>query len=191
VRQLLALEQTPVTDRLRAVWGEIRPPSADKKQRIEQFKSQLTADVLKSADLANGRAIFSTKCATCHKLFDAGSKLGPELTGAQRTSLDYVLDNVLDPNAIVPREYRASVLRLTDGRIVQGVIVEESPQTLAVQTPNETLRLPVGDIEARKESGLSMMPEGLVDQLSADAIRDLVAYLASPQQVPLPTARGE
>jgi hypothetical protein len=64
IRQLLALEQTPVTDRLRAVWGEIRPPAADKKERIEQFKSQLTADVLKSADVANGRAIFSTKCAS-------------------------------------------------------------------------------------------------------------------------------
>jgi putative heme-binding domain-containing protein len=191
IRQLLALEQTPVTDRLRAVWGEIRPPSADKKERIEQFKSQLTADVLKAADVANGRAIFSTKCATCHRLFDAGSKLGPELTGAQRQSLDYVLDNVLDPNAIVPREYRASVLRLTDGRIVQGVIIEETPQTLAVQTPNETLRLPVGDVEARKESGLSMMPEGLFDQLSAEAIRDLVAYLASPEQVPLPAASGK
>jgi putative heme-binding domain-containing protein len=191
IRQLLALEQTPVTDRLRAVWGEIRPPSADKKERIERFKSQLTADVLKSADVANGRAIFSTKCATCHKLFDAGSKLGPELTGAQRHNLDYVLDNVLDPNAIVPREYRASVLRLTDGRVVQGVIVEETPQTLAVQTPNETLRLPAGDVEARKESGLSMMPEGLFDQLSADAIRDLVAYLASPEQVPLPAVSGK
>ena len=85
IRQLLALEQTAVTDRLREVWGEIRPPSADKKERIEQFKSQLNADVLKAADLANGRSIFSTKCATCHKLFDAGSKLGPELTGASGT----------------------------------------------------------------------------------------------------------
>jgi hypothetical protein len=74
---------------------------------------------------------------------------------------------------------------------VQGVIVEETPQTLAVQTPNETLRLPAGDIEARKESGLSMMPEGLLDRLSADAIRDLIAYLASPAQVPLPTASGK
>ena len=70
---------------------------------------------------------------------------------------------------------------------MQGVIVEETPQTLVVQTPNETLRLPAGDIEARKESGLSMMPEGLFDHLPPEAVRDLVAYLASPEQVSLPS----
>jgi putative membrane-bound dehydrogenase-like protein len=191
IRQLLALEQTPVTDRLREVWGEVRPAAAGKKERIEAFKNQLTADVLQQADLSQGRAIFAKNCASCHKLFDEGTKLGPELTGAQRHSLDYVLDNVLDPNAIVPREYRASVLRLADGRIVQGVIVEETPQTLVVQTPNETLRLPAGEVEARKESGLSMMPEGLFDRLTADEIRDLVAYLAAKEQVPLPVGAGE
>lgn len=188
IRQLLALENTEVTNRLREVWGEIRPASADKKQRIEEFKTQLTAEVLKEADLSHGRGIFALRCASCHKLFDTGTKLGPELTGAQRHNLDYVLDNVLDPSAIVPREYRPSVLRLIDGRVVQGVILEETPQTLVVQTPNETIRVPAGDVEARKESGISMMPEGLFDRLSADAIRDLVAYLASPQQVPLPAA---
>ena len=93
---------------------------------------------------------------------------------------------MLDPSAIVPREYKANILRLADGRVVQGVIVEETPQTLVVQTANETLRIPPAEIAARKESGLSMMPEGLFDRLSAEEIRDLVGYLASPQQVPLP-----
>jgi putative heme-binding domain-containing protein len=97
-----------------------------------------------------------------------------------------VLDNVLDPSAIVPREYRAHVLRLADGRVVQGVIVEETPLLVAVQTPNETLRVPAGDIAGRKESGLSMMPEGLFDRLSGEELRDLVAYLGSPRQVGLP-----
>jgi putative heme-binding domain-containing protein len=120
---------------------------------------------------------------------DAGSKLGPELTGAQRHSLDYVLDNVLDPNAIVPREYRASVLRLADGRIVQGVIVEETPQTLAL--PQRDAPFAGRRHRSPQGIGLSMMPEGLFDQLSADAIRDLVAYLASPEQVPLPAASGK
>jgi putative heme-binding domain-containing protein len=69
---------------------------------------------------------------------------------------------------------------------VQGVIQEETSQTLAVQTANDIVRIPTAEIEARKESPLSMMPEGIFDRLSPDEIRDLVAYLASPQQVPLP-----
>jgi putative membrane-bound dehydrogenase-like protein len=187
IRQLQALNDPVVNARLKQVWGDIRPASAQKKERIALLKTQLDPDVLKTSDLSRGRAIFAKTCASCHKLFDEGSRIGPELTGSQRHNLDYLLDNVLDPSAIVPREYKVNVLRLTDGRVVQGVILEETPHVLTVQTANETVRIPTADIEARKESNLSMMPEGLFDRLSADEVRDLVAYLASPQQAPLPT----
>jgi putative heme-binding domain-containing protein len=187
IRQLQSLDDQSVSKRLAKVWGEVRPASADKQQRINQFKEQLSAETLKLADMSRGRAIYARTCASCHKLFDEGGRVGPELTGSQRANLDYVLDNVLDPSAIVPREYRAHVLRLADGRVVQGVIVEETPQIVVVQTPNETVRVPTGDIDNRKESGLSMMPEGLLDRMSAEEVRDLVGYLASPQQVPQPS----
>jgi len=186
IRQLQALDDKAVTERLTKVWGQVRPASADKQQRIAKLKEQLSSDSLKMADVSRGRAIFAKTCAACHKLFDDGGTLAPELTGSQRANLDYVLDNVLDPSAIVPREYRAHVLRLADGRVVQGVITEETPLLVAVQTPNETLRVPAGDIAGRKESGLSMMPEGLFDRLSGEELRDLVAYLGSPRQVGLP-----
>jgi putative membrane-bound dehydrogenase-like protein len=187
VRQLQQLNDQAVTDRLSKVWGDIRPASADKQQRIAEFKSRLTADDLKAANLPRGRALYAKNCGTCHKLFDDGSRVGPELTGSQRTNLDYVLDNVLDPSGIVPREYKAHTIRLADGRVVQGVILEEQPLLLVVQTANETIRIPTSEIENRKESGLSMMPEGLLDRLTAEEIRDLVGYLASPNQVPLST----
>ena len=180
IRQLQALSDERVNQRLTAVWGTIRRASADKQARAEQFKNQLTPDALKLADLPHGRAVFTKNCATCHKLFGEGSKIGPDLTGGQRHNLDYVLDNVLDPSAIVPREYKVNVFRLADGRVVQGVITEENQQSVTVQTANETIFLPTAEIEARKESPLSMMPEGLFDRLTPDEIRDLVAYLGSP-----------
>jgi putative membrane-bound dehydrogenase-like protein len=186
IRQLQALNDDRVNDRLTKVWGTIRRASAEKQAKAEPLKAQLTPEALKSADLPHGRAVFARNCATCHVLFGEGSKIGPELTGSQRHNVDYVLDNVLDPSAIVPREYKVHVLRLNDGRVVQGVIQEETPQTLSVQTANDIVRIPTAEIEARKESPLSMMPEGIFDRLSPDEIRDLVAYLASPQQVPLP-----
>jgi putative heme-binding domain-containing protein len=186
IRQLQALGDSGVNERLAKVWDDIRPASADKQARIGSVKEQLAAQDLKLADRARGRLLFAKNCGTCHKLFDDGGRVGPELTGSQRVNLDYILDNVLDPSAIVPREYKAHVLRLADGRVVQGVILEETPVTLVVQTANESLRIPTGEIENRKESGLSMMPEGLFDRLTAEELRDLVAYLASPEQVPLP-----
>jgi putative heme-binding domain-containing protein len=186
VRQLLALNDKKVTARVNEVWGTLRPASQEKAALTVKYKKLLTADALRQANLSHGRLVYAKNCASCHKLFGEGGAIGPELTGSQRANLDYVLDNVLDPSAIVPREYRASVLRLVDGRVVQGVVTEETPQIVVVQTPNETLRLPTGDIAGRKESGLSMMPEGLFERLSGEEIRDLVGYLASPQQVPLP-----
>ena len=187
IRQLQALGDSAVSRRLAEVWGEIRPAAADRQQRIAELKSRLTPEELASADMSRGRVIYAKTCASCHKLFGEGGAVGPELTGSQRANLDYLLDNVLDPSAIVPREYKAHVLRLADGRVVQGVIVEETPQTLVVQTANETLRVSTSEIDSRKESGLSMMPEGLFDRLTAEEQRDLVGYLASPQQVPLPS----
>ncbi|HEY2414454.1 MAG TPA: PVC-type heme-binding CxxCH protein [Pirellulaceae bacterium] len=186
IRQLQAINDQRVTDRLTKVWGNIRRASADKQEKIDAYKTQLTEGTLKSADLSQGRAVFAKTCATCHRLFGEGAKIAPELTGSQRANLDYVLDNVLDPSGIVPREYQVVILRLTDGRILQGVILEDNPLTLTIQTANETLSLPIADIEARKNSPLSMMPEGLFDRLSPDEIKDLIAYLASPGQVPLP-----
>jgi putative membrane-bound dehydrogenase-like protein len=186
IRQLQALGDAGVNERLAKVWGDIRPAAADKQTRMQALKEQLAPETVKLADLSRGRAIYAQHCGTCHRLFGEGGRVGPELTGSQRASLDYILDNVLDPSAIVPRDYKAHVLRLADGRVVQGVILEETVPMLVVQTANETLRIPTGEIENRKESGLSMMPEGLFDRLTAEQLRDLVGYLASPEQVPLP-----
>ncbi len=181
IRQLQSLADERVNDRLTKVWGTIRRASADKDAKAQQLKAQLTPDNLKLADLTHGRAVFTKNCATCHKLFGEGAKIAPDLTGGQRHNLDYVLDNVLDPSGIVPREYEVTVFRLTDGRIVQGVIAEENPPTVTVQTANEALSFPLSDVEARKKSPISMMPEGLFDRLTPEEIRDLVAYLATRQ----------
>jgi putative membrane-bound dehydrogenase-like protein len=186
IRELQALDHAEVTKRLASVWGAIRPAAGDKKAKAEQLKSQLSAGVSNTADMVRGRAIYAKTCANCHKLFGEGGKIGPELTGSQRHNLDYVLENVLDPSAIVPREYRATVFRMADGRVVQGMVLEENPRTVSVQTPSEVVHLAIEEIEARKESNLSMMPEGLLDRMLPAEIQDLVAYLASPQQVPLP-----
>ena len=59
-------------------------------------------------------------------------------------------------------------------------------KAVSVQTPNELIVLPKDDIENRQQSPLSMMPEGIFDKLTPEEVRNLVAYLASKQQVPLP-----
>jgi putative membrane-bound dehydrogenase-like protein len=184
-RQLLALNDKTVSARLGTVWGTVRPASATRVEQTVKLKALLTTETLAKADLGNGRRLFAVNCAACHKLFDDGGNVGPELTGAQRTSLDYVLENVLDPSAVVANDYRLTTFSLVDGRTVAGVVRKETPQTLTVRTLNEEVLIPVADVEARKTTQLSIMPDGLFDKLTDAELRDLVAYLASPRQVPL------
>src|SRR5262249_34539188 len=72
------------------------------------------------------------------------------------------------------------------GRLVSGIIVEETDRAVTVQTLTERVVVPKVDIEERQVSNVSMMPEGQLEKLKPDELRDLVAYLASKKQVPLP-----
>jgi len=185
-RQLLGLNNKSITKRLNQVWGTTRATSKDKADLIAQYKRKLTGKELKKADKSHGRLVFSRTCAACHLLFGEGKKIGPDLTGSQRANLDYVLQNVLDPNAVVGRDYQMSVIVNDQGRIVTGIIAEENENTVTVLTPTGKVIIPKNEIEARKRSPLSMMPEGMIAKLNPEEFRDLVAYLASPLQVDLP-----
>ena len=182
-RQLLALNDQAVSAKLAAVWGQVRPASATRAAQAAKFKTLLTTDTLKAADLANGRRLFEANCASCHKLFGEGHEVGPELTGSQRANLDYILDNVLDPSAVVANAYKMTVFNLSDGRVVTGIVLAESAQAVTVRTVNDVVVVSKADLEARKPTNNSVMPEGLLDTLTDAEVRDLVGYLASPVQV--------
>ncbi len=153
---------------------------------MAKYKRELSADVVMKADLNRGRLVFSKTCANCHRLFDDGGDVGPDLTGSQRANLEYVLENVLDPSAVVAREYQMVVLNLNSGRVLNGIVKQENDKALTLRTEKETIVVPKDEIEKRTVSKMSMMPDGLLDKLTPEEVRDLVGYLASPQQVPLP-----
>jgi putative membrane-bound dehydrogenase-like protein len=185
IRQLHSLKSPEVAAKLAKVWGEVRPASADKAKLMAKYKAELKPDVLKKANLANGRVLYTKACASCHRLFGEGGDIGPDLTGAQRTNLDYILENVLDPSAIVPREYQITVVTTTTGRVLSGIIKKESDAAITVQLQNEVVTLPKNEIESRTVTKQSMMPDGIFEPMRLEEVRDLVAYLASPIQVPL------
>jgi putative membrane-bound dehydrogenase-like protein len=186
VRQLLGLNNKQVTERITAVWGAVRPASKERAALMKKYRDMLTPDDLKAADRSRGRAVFSRTCAACHRLFDDGGDVGPELTGAQRNSLDYLLENILDPSAVVAREYQVTVVELKSGRVLNGIIKQETERAVTLRTQNETVVVPRDEIESRSVSPVSMMPDGLLDRLTREEVRDLIGYLAGPNQVPLP-----
>jgi putative heme-binding domain-containing protein len=189
-RQMASLKDRRVTDKLTKVWGTLRPPAQDKAALMARYLALVPPDALTKADRSHGRAVFARTCAACHTLFREGGKIGPDLTGSQRTHPEYILSKVLDPNAVVARDYQVTIVLTTDGRTVSGLVKEETPNVLTLQTQNEVVRLAKTDIEDRRQAAQSMMPEGQLATMSDAEVRDLIAYLAGPNQVPLPPAKS-
>lgn len=176
-RQIVNLNDKALNERLSKVWGEIRETPAAKKKEIQSWKSLLTPEVIGAADAKQGKVMFSQTCGACHKLYGEGGAVGPDLTGSDRHNMDYLLDNVINPNAVVPADYRLTVFTMKDGRVVSGVIPEENEKTVTVQSAAERISLSVDEIEKRETLPVSLMPEGLLKALGEDAVKDLVAYL--------------
>ena len=182
-RQLQAFGDPKIGARLEAVWGKIQPTSKSKAALMTKYKSFLGSSQEPPPDSSRGRALFNRACLSCHKLFDAGGDVGPELTGSDRANTDYILENVLDPSAAVSRDYTLTNIATADGRLISGIVREQTDASLVIQTANERLVVPREDVEAIKPSNTSMMPEGLLDPFSPGEIRDLFAYLAASKQV--------
>jgi putative heme-binding domain-containing protein len=178
-RQIRSLNDPALTEKLTATWGELRDTPEAKQAEMDQWTKLLTPEVTAAADPKKGKAIFATACAACHKLYGEGGALGPELTGSDRHKLSYLLENILDPSAIVPADYRMTLLQLKDGRTLTGVIPEQTDRTLTLQTPAERLTLEKSQITTQQQLPISFMPEGLLASLGEDQARHLIAYLMS------------
>lgn len=186
VRQLSHLGDPTIDAKVKKLWGVIRAASEEKQQQMAQLKAELAPETMKKAKLPNGRLVFSRTCAQCHTLYDAGGNVGPNLTGSQRANLDYLLENILDPSAIVAKEYQMTLVKTTDGQVLTGIIESDGPNGLTLKMPNQSVTVPQNEIKTRKTEAISMMPEGLLQGMSAEDRRDLIGYLQSSAQVALP-----
>ena len=186
VRQLRNLKSTELDETIQKVWGAYRESSADKQKEIERYKRIYRAGGSTPGDAIRGRAVFARVCQQCHILFDTGGTVGPDITGSNRGDLDYILQNIVDPNAVIPNDYRSSTIDTKDDRVLTGIVKKEDPNSITVATANETLVIPKQDIANVALSDISMMPEGLIQQLTEQEVRDLIYYLSRPGQVPLP-----
>ncbi len=123
-RQIASLGDSEIEQLLLEHWGQVRVSDQAKRDKIATLREQLTDDYLADADLSKGRALFQKNCASCHQLFGEGGQLGPDLTGAQRSNIDYLLDNIVDPSAVVTKEFRATRILLEDDRVLTGLVTE-------------------------------------------------------------------
>jgi putative heme-binding domain-containing protein len=193
-RQIAGLKDSGLAELLEKVWGVVRSADQDihaKNAEAEhaRLKGILTNALLNQADLPAGRVLFKSVCGQCHQLFGEGGRIGPDLTGSNRANLDYVLENVTNPNAVIGKDYELHVWTLKDGKVINGMIRQESDAAFTVQTFAGEEQVSKSEVQSVQKPGVSMMPAGLFSGLSKEQMRDLVGYLRSPRQVALPGER--
>ncbi len=182
VRQMRNLKDEATDEQIVAVWGIVRDTPEEKAKLIAHYRQLILSERVDPVDLPLGRAVFAKVCQQCHTLFGTGNRVGPELTGSNRADLNYLLSNVLDPSAVMAREYIPTVIVTTGGRVITGLVREQTKNAVTLVTANETVVVPRDEIDEEKPGDKSMMPDDLLKPLSDAEVRALVAYLASPRQ---------
>ena len=167
-------------------WGPVAQPDGDKQADISKFKHLLTDAEFARANPSNGRALFEGTCIVCHALYGQGGNIGPDLTGSNRANLDYILTEIINPSEVMLESYQLVTVTTRDGRTLSGNAAAEDAQQLTLRLIGQDTIIAKADILSREKSPISMMPEGLLKALSNDEVRDLLAYLRTTAQVPLP-----
>jgi putative heme-binding domain-containing protein len=179
VLQIVQLGDESMTARIERAWGRVPVAnSEEKRQRIAEVRGMLPEG--DKGNATRGRAIFTKHCAVCHRLFGEGETFGPDLTGTERGNLEFLLASVVDPGALIRKEYAAQTVALADGRVLTGLVVEENETALTLfDSQRQKTILTKADIEEVRPATTSVMPDGLLDPLPENEIRDLFRYLQS------------
>lgn len=176
VRQIQAMNDEKLTQRLVAAWGTVKTDRDP--ERVEVIKKMREVVAKGKGDAAAGWKVFETKCQQCHGIYGKGSDVGPELTGAGRETLDAILTNVLDPNLIIGDGYYTQVAKLKSGKVVTGLLAEKSDTKIVLKREGAVLEnIPVDELEKITPQKISLMPEGLEKNMSEQEFRDLVEFL--------------
>jgi putative membrane-bound dehydrogenase-like protein len=161
---------------VRRRWGRITAGTPEEKlAQMRRHNNDLRAA---AGDTRKGRTLFEKQCAACHKFFDAGRDVGPDLTHANRQDREYLLASIVDPSRVVRTEHLASVVVTHDGQVVTGLIRKQTPASITlVDVRGELVTMPQATIREIRPSETSLMPENLLRDLRPQELRDLFAYL--------------
>jgi putative heme-binding domain-containing protein len=144
------------------------------EERFARFRSLGT----QGGDPGRGRALFITTCLPCHTVGGQGGKIGPVLDGAGAMGTEALLRATLTPNAAMEAGYRMFRVELSDGDVVDGLLVSQNSDAMVLRRQNaEDLRVPQAKVRRAGFTKLSMMPEGLLEAMQPADVADLFAYL--------------
>jgi putative heme-binding domain-containing protein len=188
VAKLMASRDPELRQLVVAKWGTVRQErNPQRQQLIDEVRQRLERE---TGEPVAGQKTFQRLCAQCHKIHGEGQEVGPDITANGRANVEQLLSNVLDPSLVIGASYQARIVVTSDGRVLTGLVVEDSPQRVILKVPGGKLETVArADVEELRVSELSLMPEGLEKQLTTQELLDLFAFLILDKPPSDPTAR--
>ena len=160
----------------------LETPSEDSRARLIQ---KYSSEMRQPGDPANGPDIFRKHCSACHKIRDIGNEVGPDITAWGARPVEALLQAVLDPNLAVDPRYQGYAILLTDGRSLNGLIRDETDNSLSLLAAEGRSSLLLRtDIELIRSTARSLMPEGLEQNLTPVDLNHLYAWLRTLRSPP-------
>ena len=189
VRQLKSLGDQELDAQLTAIVGVVNATKADFAKNKAKYEAMLTPVAVRKGDIAAGRQLFTSACGICHTFGTVGNLVGPGLAGSNIGKLDYFLENVLNPNGVIGKDYQLNVFKLKSGATMSGIVQFEDAQSFRLVMPGGAkFTVAKGEVEKRETLPMSLMPEGLLDALTKNQVINLVAYLQNPDGFPASAA---
>jgi putative heme-binding domain-containing protein len=166
---------------IRDLFERFEPPS----QRRERLGTTIKPEKILGlkGDAARGRPIFqlaTLQCAKCHRVGEGKETLGPDLAkiGAKYTRVQ-LLESLLDPSKTIDPKFTASILQTKSGDVLSGIVVSQNDKELVLRDAEKETKLPLESVARKVPQQKSLMPEALLQHLTAQEAADLVAYLES------------
>jgi len=177
VVQLLAHHHDPeINGKIAHHWPALRVRSSDENQsEIERVKGILRTG---PGNPEAGRLHFQQRCMACHRLFEEGQLIAPDLTGYDRGNLDFWLPAIVDPSLEIREGFGNYVATMKDGRVLIGMISEQSDEAITLRdVAGQSTHIDRADAASIAATPISLMPPGLLAGLNDEALRDFFAYL--------------
>jgi putative heme-binding domain-containing protein len=180
IRQIQRHKNAPLAQIVSRVWPHSgRPTTAAMDEQIHRIATVLEGG---SADPYNGKKLFTANCSACHRLFNLGGAIGPDLTPFRRDDIDSLLLSIVNPSAEVREGYENYLVETRDDRSLNGFVVRQDDRAVVMRgLDGQDLVLQRAEITELRPAEMSLMPEGLLDGLEDQQIRDLFAYVRSSQ----------
>lgn len=129
-----------------------------------------------------GREVFVEACSVCHRLGEVGYAIGPDLVPQAGKSVEFLMQEILDPNKNVDSRFVSYIALTESGRAVSGLLQSETATSITLvgqQGKQETLLR--SELDELVSSGQSLMPEGFEKLIDHQKMADLIAFLKSSE----------